>query len=172
MEDLTTTGRFDAPVVFHNPEIFAPTVPGRGGGFRGPYLLVLTPWFAAVADANWVTFGPDAQVIRHDGWLLDAEAADERIDNAMDKAAFRDSSFHAVSRKIDASDVQLAGARRVARAGSLMRICFQFPALLPRSFSAPRTDRMGKEAPGTIAVVQGEGGSCSVPAERSRKTDE
>ena len=43
-------------------------------------------------------------------------------------------------------------------AGIILRICFLFPTQLPRSFSAPRTDQIGREAPGTITAVQGWGG--------------
>ena len=46
-------------------------------------------------------------------------------------------------------------------AGIIMRICFQFPTQLPRSFSAPRTDQIGREAPGTITAVQGWGGAVA-----------
>ena len=117
-------------------------------------MLEWIPRFAAVAGASGVTFGSDAQLVRHDGWSLDSEATDEQMKKLLNGAAFHDSSLHMVPYKIDACDVQPTGARRVMCAGFITRSLSQFPSKLPRYCSVPRTDQMEEGALGTIAVVQ------------------
>ena len=114
----------------------------------------MTPWFAAVADANGVIFESDAQLVRRDGCLSDSEVTDEQINKASDAAAFHDSSLHMVPSKIDASDARLAGRRKVICAGSVWRTPCLFFAQAPHAFSVPRAEN-----------------HCN-GSRRSRKTDE
>ena len=132
----------------------------------------MTPWFAAVAHANGVSFEPGTQLVRRDSWSLGTDAADERLNKAAFAAAFRDTSLRAVSFKINAFGVQLAGTRRVIRAGFITRSSFQFFSVLPRSSSVPRTDQVAEGAPGTISVFRGKGSSCLTPTRRSRTADD
>ena len=87
--DPSTTAGFEAPAVYQNLDSLVPAVSGRGGRFRGPYFLQLICWFAAAADATGVSFDPDTQLVRQDGWLLETDAADA--------AAFRNSSLQMAS---------------------------------------------------------------------------
>ena len=94
MSDLISTGGSGAPAARRNLDSFAPTVSGGEGGFRDPSLRERVPWFAAAADDNAGIFDSDTQLFRRDGWLLESEATNEQINNALDAAPFRDSSLH------------------------------------------------------------------------------
>ena len=107
-----------------------------------------------MADDNGISFDPDIQLARHDGWSPETHATDEQIDGVLVAATCRDSSLRMVSCTIDAFDVQLSAngggsslRRGILRDCFIMRITFQFFAQLPRAPPAPQTDQVTESVP-------------------------
>ena len=74
---------------------------------------------------EWEGFSEKQLLVLHDGRASKNNASDEEIEAALYNAALVQSRLQTAAYKLNAFDVQMAGTRRVMRAG-----------LLPRSFSS------------------------------------
>ena len=165
--DLIKTGCFGDSSANRNLDSFIPAVPGRRRRFCRPLLPKMVPRFSAASVAYGVSFCPDTKLAGHEGWRLERGAARLEVGQVLAATAFRDSSFHLLSYKVNAFGAQMAGTRRITCAGFTMRAFFQFFSQITRPCSMPQTDQLGEEAPGTITTPRARSDSESAPAKKS-----
>ena len=74
--------------------------------------MSMAPWFAEVARRNGVGFDRTELAVYRNGWKLEPNASEGEVIEALTNAARFQPFLQLAPRKLNAFDIQMAGARR------------------------------------------------------------